>query len=361
MADFDPRVAQALNGVIEELRETDPDIMDILNKAKSGDMTEEVAMANLLETVASNPETSKRFQALMLKATAGLRVVPDLEEKAVGHFGFTPRGGQGIPGINPLMQGALVERVQFDGDMPELRTGPIGQGIAPAVPVQTTAKNPVAIGEMMGRASNKVHKQLHAGAAERRLGIESAMDADPTALTIMREHGALVAQEDAGTALAGTAATDPEGYRCGEAPKPIVVTRPTGASLAKMPEPQRREMAWRFLSTTQGRVSAVEIIRATIGALLQSRGLDVEERAFDPKATRVQPCAYAEWSLTLAGPGATQPAFALVDVSSKVLAQRLYQGLTDPTPKRFWLEVEPVNRLADREVGWMARLMPRGV
>lgn len=391
MADFDPRVAQALNGVIEELRETDPDIMDILNKAKSGDMTEEVAMANLLETVASNPETSKRFQALMLKATAGLRVVPDLEEKAVGHFGFTPRGGQGVPGINPLMQGALVERVQFDGDMPELRTGPIGQGIAPAVPVQTTARNPVAIGEMLGRASNKVQKQLQAGAAERRAEIEfhhevakfletdehtaglkavwgsiernnpSTTDDVPTALTIMREHGALVAQEDAGTVLAGTAATDPDGYRRGEVPKPIAVTRPTGASLAKMTEPQRHEMAWRFLSTTQGRVSAVQIIRATIAALLQGRGLDVDERDFDSKAPRVQPCAYAEWSLTLAGPGATQPAFALVDVSSKVLAQRLYQGLTDPTQKQFWLEVEPVNRLADREVGWMARLMPRGV
>lgn len=363
MADFDPRVAKALTEAIAGLRETDPDIMDIMDKAKSGDMSEEVAMANLLETVMSNPDTAKRFQALMLRATAPLRKVPDLEEKAVGHFDdhFAPRGGQGIPGMNPLVQGALVERAQFDGDMPELRTGPIGQGIAPAVPVQTTARNPVAIGVMLGKASDKVHKELEAGANQRRLGIETAMAANPTALTIIKEHGALVAQPDAGTVLAGTRETDPEGYRRGESTKPIAVTRPSGASLAKMPDAQRHEMAWRFLSTTQGRVSAVEIIRATIGALLQGRGLDIEERDFDHKAPRVQPAAYAEWSLTLAGPGATQPAFALVDVSSKVLAQRLYQGLTDPTPKQFWLEVEPVNRLADREVGWMARLMPRGV
>lgn len=364
VADFNPQVAKALTEAIAGLRETDPDIMDILDKAKAGEMSEDIAMANLLEAVMSNPETAKRFQALMMRATAPLREVAQRNPVNAPIAGipvdFTPRGGQGIPGINPLMQGALVERVQFDGDMPELRTGPIGPGIAPAVPVQTTARNPVALGAMLGKASAKVQKELQIQAAERRLGIESAMAADPTALTIMRQHGALVAQEDAGTALAGTRETDPEGYRRGEAPKPIAVARPSGATLAKMTEPQRHEMAWRFLSTTQGRVSAVEIIRATIMALLQSRGLDVEERAFDPKAARVQPAAYAEWSLTLAGPGATQPAFALVDVSSKVLAQRLYQGLTEQTEKHFYLEVEPVNRLADREVGWMARLLPKG-
>lgn len=358
MVDFNPQVAQALAEAITRLRETDPDIMGILDKAKSGDMSDDVAMANLLETVMSNPDTAKRFQALMLRAMAPLREVPKEEAPPVA---FTPRGGQGIPGMNPLMQGALVERAQFDGDMPELRTGPIAHGVAPAVPVQTTARNPVAIGEMLGRASNKVQKELQAGADQRRLGIEVAMANDPTALTIMREHGALVAQEDAETILAGTAATDPEGYRRGEAPKPIAVARPSGASLTKMTDPQRHEMAWRFLSTTQGRVSAVQIIRATICALLQGRGLDVTEREFNYKAPRVQPAAYAEWSLTLSGPGATQPAFALVDVSSKVLAQRLYQNLTNPKPKQFWLEVEPVNRLADREVGWMARLMPREV
>lgn len=361
MNDFNPQVAKALTEAIAELRETDPDIIDILDKAKSGDMPEDIAMANLLETVMSNPDAAKRFQALMLRATAPLRVFPDLEDKAVGHFGFTPRGGQGIPGMNPLMQGALVERVQFDGDAPELRTGPIAHGVAPAVPVQTTARNPVAIGAMLGKASAKVQKELQTQADQRRLGIETAMANDPTALTIMRQHGALVAHEDAGTVLAGTAETDPEGYRRGEAPKPLAVSRPSGATLAKMTEPQRHEMAWRFLATTQGRTSAVEIIRSTIVALLQGRGLDVEERAFNPKAPRVQPCAYAEWSLVLAGPGATQPAFALVDVSSKVLAHKLYQELADPKPDQFWLEVEPVNRLADREVGWMARLMPRGV
>lgn len=363
VVDFNPQVAKALTAAIADLRETDPNIMDILDKAKAGDMSEDVAMANLLEAVMSNPDMAKRFQDLMMRAMVPLREVADLEEKAVGHFDdhFAPRGGQGIPGMNPLVQGALVERVQFDDDIPELRTGPIGQGVAPAVPVKTTARNPIAIGAMLKKASNKVQRELDAGANQRRMGIEAAMANNPTALTIVREHGALVAQEDAGTALAGTAATDPEGYRRGEAPKPLAVARPSGASLAKMPEAQRKEMAWKFLSTTQGRTSAIEIIRSTIATLLQGRGLDVAERDFDYKAPRVKPVAYAEWSLTLAGQGATQPAFALVDVSAKVLAQRLFQGLGDTTDKTLWVEVEPVNRLADREVGWMARLMPRGV
>jgi hypothetical protein len=286
--------------------------------------------------------------------------------------------------MNPLVLGALVERAQFDGDMPELRTGDIPIGVTPAVPVKTTARNPVAIGMMLGKASDKVQKQLDAGSAERRTEIEQqltlgsiaeAMETDPHMLALKSvwgdieknnpatdacPAGALVAAGgDAATALAGTAESDPEGYRRGEAPKPIVVARPTGATMAKMPIAQRHEMAWRFLSTTQGRVSAVGVLLDTVAALLRERGVVVEERTFNPHAPRVQPLAYAEWTVTLAGPGATQPAFALVDVSSKTLAHSLFAGLGDTKPDKCFLEIESINRFSDREVGWMARLMPQ--
>jgi hypothetical protein len=345
MIDFDPTVSKALTSAIQELRESSPEITDILDKAKSGDMDEATAMRNLMEAVASNPEASKRFQDVMMRNLATTR-------------------GSGIkpvapisPGFNPLVQGALVERAQFDGDMPELRTGNIPMGVMPAVPIKTKARNPVAIGAMLGTASKLVRRELDKKMDERRRMIEADMATDPNALAILRKHGELASHGDAGTALAGTAATDPEGYRRGEVPKPLAVNRPSGASLAKMTEPQKHEMAWRFLSTTQGRMSAVEIIRDTIADQLRKRGLVVEEREFNSHAPRVQPLAYAEWTVTLSGPGATQPAFALVDVSSKVLAQRLWEGLDGNKPDKCFLEVESVNRISDREVGWMARVL----
>ena len=55
---------------------------------------------------------------------------------------------------------------------------------------------------------------------------------------------------------------------------------------------------------------------------------------------------------------APQPAFSLVDVSSKVLGTRLLAGLDGNFPAQAILEVESINEIADREVGWMARLLP---
>jgi len=356
MTDFNPQVAKALSRAIAALRETDPDIMATLDKVKNGDMPEDVAMATLLGIVMSNPETAKRFQAIMLQATEPLRVVPRNEECPTT---FTPQDGHGVVGMNPLMQGALVERIQFDGDVPELRTGPIGTHVDPAVPVMTDVRNPIAIGAMLNKASTKVRGELKAEVSKRKADLEASLAKDPSTLTILRRHGDLVAHEDIGTVIDGTKDTDPDGYRRGEKPHLVTVPKPSGAILAKLTDSQRHELAWKFLSTTQGRVSAVRVIRSTIIALLRDRGLIVEEREFDYKAPRVQPLSYAEWSVTLAGPGAIQPIFSLVDVSSKVLAQRLYQGLETQTPGTLWLEVEPINRLADREVGWMARLMPK--
>ena len=111
----------------------------------------------------------------------------------------------------------------------------------------------------------------------------------------------------------GTAQSDPAGYRRGEAPQPLAVQRPRGASLLAMSDVERKEMAWQFLSTTQGRTTAIATIRTLIAQHLTKKGFVVEERDYDPKATRVQPLAFKEWSVHMSGPGGTQPAFAVVD------------------------------------------------
>ena len=61
----------------------------------------------------------------------------------------------------------------------------------------------------------------------------------------------------------------------------------------------------------------------------------------------------------MSGPGALQPAFALVDVASKSLSNGLVQSLQNiEITEVMYLEVEAINEVDARTVGWMARLMP---
>ena len=345
MMDFNPTVAAALAEAIRGMRETDPDIGDILDKAKLGEISESTAMAMLMETVMSNPETAVRFRSVMLKATAPLRSVD---------------GGATKQPFNPLVHGAIVERVQFDGDIPEMRSGPIARGVSPAVPVNTHGvTNPVAIGMMLGKASDKVQKQLNVASSTLASNINDAIESDPNAIAIIRRHGEMVsAMDDASVVMAGTRDTDPDGYRRGEAPKLVTVARPTGSSLLRMTDSQRREMAWKFLSTTQGRVSAVNEIKLSIISFLSSRGVVAVSRDFDPSAPRTQPLSYTEWSVAMGGQGSIQPSFSLISVSATVMANRLLSGLGENKPNKCCIEVEPLNHISDREVGWMSRLMP---
>lgn len=338
---FDPQVAEALAAAIDELP---VEIKDILDKAKSGDMSEQDAMRNLMEAVAGDPKMAGAFQAIMMQRLAPLRDAPVPSEA------FVPRGGQGMPRLNPLMEAALIERAQFDGDMPELRTGPMHPDETPAIPIKTTVRDPVGLGLMLKKAGEKRKAELENQAAERRRLVEERIAANPDTLALMNTAGLDLE-------LAGSADTDLAGYRRGELPKPMSIARPSGATLAKMSDAERHEMAWRFLSTTQGRRSAIDIIRELVATFL-GKHFTVVQRDFDPKAPRVQPLAYAEWKIALEGKGATQPAFSLVDVSSKVLGTRLLAGLDGNFPDKAVLEVESINAIADREVGWMARLLP---
>ena len=374
---LDPRVAGALKAAIEQLRDLSPEITDILDKAKAGEITETVAMANLMEAVGSNPEASKKFQALMMNALAPLRDRDTaFDIPAVGHFRddtIAPRHKAMMPQLNPLTQAALVERAQFDGDMPELRTGPIAPGVMPAVPVATMSRNPIALGAMLGKASDKMRKELTDRANARRAEIERQMFlraqadfmlTDPHGLGLQGVWGEIERRNpsthDAATELAGTAETDPVGYRRGELPHPMAVARPTGAMLGKLNFAQSQEMAWRFVSTTQGRRSAIPAVRNMLLGDLATAGVcNVESRQFDPKAPRDQVLAVAEWTVTLAGQNSTQPAFSLIEVAAKTLARRLVDQLKGAIPDKCILEVETVDRIPDREVGWRARLLPK--
>lgn len=340
-------VNEAIERLATRLREQVPELAYIMDRAKAGFLSEEEAMVEMM-AVASKPEVTERIMAAATRDLATLK--PTNEDLAeVGDYAFFT--GRGLPQLNPLVEAALIERAQFDDDIPELRTGPLPEGVKPAVSVKTTARDPVVLGRMLQQASEEVGQRLVAHERERLKGIEGIAE-DKNVLALLEEGGhslALIEQ------VIGSSDTDLPEYRRGAVPAPVEVPKPEARALAVMTPQERREAAWKFLSTTQGRRSAIETIRSMVATNLRGAGIEVVEQEYDPQAPERDVIAYHEWSVGLSGPSATQPSFALVDTAAKAL----YRGLVkDTTPgTQVHLEVVAVNTVDVRTVGWAARLL----
>lgn len=258
-----------------------------------------------------------------------------------------------LPRLNPLAEAALIERAQFDGDIPEYRTGPLPKGVAPAVPVTLTARNPVAGGVMLEKASALVRREVTRHEAQR---LQAAERMVQKALPEMEKLATALTTHDNAEALVwGSAATDLPTYQRGSLPAPRKVKAPSGAQLAKLTPEQSKEAAWKLLSTTQGRRSARPVIEDIVLRDLQKQGWTVVAQSpSDRKDTIVS----HEWVLPLSGKRALQPAFSFIDMAGKVLAAGLRAKLPRQ-PGSLVLEVDVINRIADRMVGWSARLLPQ--
>lgn len=358
---LDPQVEAGL-GPLVEWAKTQPDLGHIFERAEAGEITQEEALLEMTLAVQQNKALTEAFQAEAMKHLAPLRdQAPDTIEPDTPGILFD--SGVGLPRLNPLFEAALAERAQLDGDMPELRTGPLPPGVRPAVPVETTARNPAAIGRMLDEASDRVQADVDQHRTHKAAQIEAIAGGDDKALALAAQHGELLLQQDGEPNLLavawGSAETDPKSYRRGEVPAPVKVETPTGSALAALTPQERRQAAYTFLSTTQGRLTAVAAIRELVVAHLGSL-VEVAERDYDPKrkVPSEEIVAHYEWSVNLSGAGATQGAFSAIDTAARALAK----GLTSELPKvkpTVWLEVTPVNTVDIRSVGWGARLVTR--
>ena len=346
---YDPETDDALRLTTQIVETALPEVADLLDRVRSGSLTEEQAISELSSLVAVG---GKDF-ALRL-----------------GDLVMPPPGNKGLPRLNPTYEAYLSERAQFDGDVPQLRFGPmpLGREVTPAVPVDTDVRDPVAIGLMLKDASVSVvveTERLEAEAA--RMITAAAESGDWSALIprlpdevrrLLPDPGQVVRIEDLPVdLLRRDLVDDPVGYERGRMPTPMVVTEPTGSTLATLSDTDRQEAAWRFLSTSQGRRSATRTIATFIEAHLRGEGFDVtasHDRP-DPKATE-RVAAHAEWGVNLSGPNGTQSGFAFVDTASRALATKLGRDLAVGA---YTLEVVTVDAVDVRRVGWAARLVRR--
>ena len=331
-----------------------PELSEVLEQARKGLVTEETALRAMAEILMGNPILAAKFQAVALEALTPLQ---EDAAQSLDHDGLVLHKSRGLPQLNPLVEAAIIERLQFDDDIPEMRTGSMTSGATPAVPVETTVRNPVALGRMLTEASAQMAGKLAEQEPHSREILQRVALGDTTALAhISQTRDALSETEARERLLEGTTGMlDLPEYRRGALPTPVHVAPPSGALLLAMTPQERRQGAWQFLSTTHGRRTAVAGITELIDVKLQGEGFNVLVRPFEPGATEPVLAAH-EWTVGIDGPGATQPAFSLIDIAAASITKGLAAKMDDRRG-RVILEVTAVNTVDIRAVGWAARLL----
>ena len=331
------------------LRADHPGFAKLLDEGRAAGEPEHVVIARAAKLAETDPDFAESLQRIS-RALGG--VAPPTQHAQVV---IPAPSGRGLPRLNPLFEAALQARLQFDGAAPALRYGAMPEGASPAVSVSTTARDPVAIGAMLEQASAQVSEQvrlIEEGRASEveALGGDEAVDAlvvagDPKALALIDRD----------------TLRDPEGYERGRVPAPSEVAPLEGSLLATLTTDQRHQLAWRFLSTTQGRRSATGVVRELLSVKLRGEGHDVVLLSDPPGPVRPEDLvAHAEWTVNLSGPKATQPAFSFIEVAAAALAIKLADSMAAGVGSGNALEVVEVNTVDVRSVGWAARVRRLG-
>lgn len=334
----DRRLIKLLGQLEEDICKDSSVIAQILTDVKSGVIPEEEAARWIMRISEEDPAVKKA----LTKAASKLP-----EDKIVAR---NPTNR--LPRLNPLIEAAIAERAQFDGDIPELRTGPLPEGMMPSVAVSSNARNPVAIGVQLQFAAIEMDENIRRHETKRLESISTSTDA----LQLIPKHGKIVAQEGQNFDLIrrGSANTDFPTYRRGRLPNLVKTTKPTGTHLATLPHKKQMDATWAAIATSQGRRSVTPTITEEIVALLSKLGFGITVRT--PKEGNESPSAVAVWSVDISQHYTLHPKFSFFDIVAHALAKTLIGKLKDKAERSLTLEVAPLQQISERKVGWSARL-----
>lgn len=340
-----------------------PELGEILERVKAGELAPSEAVKIVWALAAQNAKLQGALEGALFSAFQIEQGVTDLdgfpdrqqllerwgfEEEDLIYAPFEDRPNYRM--LHPLLMGMIVELLQFDGDVPELRSGPLPEGGSPAVPVRTSSRDPVVIGAMLRTASREVAAEL----AE----AQSARDAKVAAM--------LETVEGSGVTITGLVRQETErgiavsGYAPGHKARMRDVAEPTTAELAALTFTERQQLAHKTLTSTQGRRSVVPVLSEMIRQTLHAKGFTSVVAAEDNEGTLY---ASAEWCVMIDGGSAERnPRFNFVDVAARALSTKLCRDLTGRVGQdtHLTLLVSPVNEVSERRVGWRALLFEQG-
>lgn len=363
--DVEARFLDAIEKFGADVIENNPEIKEVLDRFWHEEIDTKEAIKEVWRVMAKSPGRESELERAMFDAfgieprSTDLAHFPE-REKMLERWGFDEEDLVFVPNedrpdykmLHPLLMGMIVELLQFDGDIPELRTGKLPEGGSPAVPVKTRARSPVAVGAMLRTASQEVAHELAAAQEEHDQKVAKMID---TIGGTGEATTGLVRQEtERGVAVPGYAPGSKAAIR--------EVAAPTGAELAQMPFEERQELAHRALTSTQGRRSAAPLISQTVLDALHERGYTAVRPADEGEDVGI-PFAEVEWTMMIdGGQGERNPNFNFIDTAARALSAKLTRELSGNASRytALRLVVSCINTVAERRVGWRASLHEPG-
>jgi hypothetical protein len=291
--DEQDKTDDALRHLVEEavtLVDENPEIADILKKAEEGDLPE--------------PEALEQLHGL-IKDKAGPKLQGALHTLASRHnikLGYKPEavGDKNVVMLNPLLEAALAERLQFDEDIPQLRSQENFR-TAPVPSVLSNIQNPellalaleqlradrnlairAHLGELKPYAPDLIHEDaLHLA--------DSVADPDRPALTV-DENGRFIGADPAvpGSEMIVAHQVAP-GSQSGVIRMERVEVNHQNLHRALNRDDSRRTAMSRMLSTTAGADSmAASIVSALNWEDLLPHPIYPERSSYDPQGEEHQ-------------------------------------------------------------------------
>lgn len=343
--------------VLETLLAEVPEVGDLAQQVKEGKITREEAFTKLVLL-----SKDSRVESSIKEALAGqIANVKEASDEAVADlYRAHP---DAIPRLNPLVESAIAERLQFDGDIPELRTGPMPEGTKPALSVEIeNVVSPVALGMMLEQASEEMlekiethHEQLKQEGAKL---LEQEPDSEGGLPAVLKDSenpwvtsNALVQKNIVVGPLELPTSDHPE-YRRSTLPAPVKIEKPTGSALAALSDQDRVRFTWKAISTTQGRRSASPVVQKLMFGILEKKGVAVSVAEEEG-----EPVFSYSWTMGVADSQTINPNFSPINNAAHSLANAVIKNLGVETPHAF--RVVTCDAIADREVGWTVHAYER--
>jgi len=350
----DKKIAEALS-LIEDMNKiliAFPEGKETLRRLQNGEISMEQGVAELINLIRSKellPEIERVAQEVS-SLVPGYELNPDILEKASRPVSM--KTSTGLSQLNPVYEASIAERAFLDGDVPELRSGPLPEGGTPAVPVKTDSLDPVTIGLLLDIASKKVQRQLERQRDEFVL-IQERLIHVATEEARIQKLDEKTAIEIAKKNLPSVPTGIP-GYQAGEVPL-LMELEPVQLIDLDLPLGRRQLLAYRALSTTQGRRSLVIPIWNELRNALEAGGLKIENEPSKPGRESLR----ASWIMTVWGPEDISDNFSFAKLAASSMAMEFLFEREKFADKILVLEVLPYNGIAERQFGWVAVLGTR--
>lgn len=319
---------------VTRLLEDTPGAAKILDALTEGKMPPEEAMAKLAE--------------LAIQAGHGDALVSasnHMQEAASHHLDapVTMTHDNGMEMLNPVMEAAIAERASLDGDVPELRSGPLPEDGHPAVPVLTDTMDPVVLGMQLERAATEV-----AGEIEHRLSAHSkvcgrildhvARDAEDMGMDPV--YALEIAKKNLPAMPTGV-----PGYEAGSMPTLRKAVQIPASTLATISDEQRRHYSYKALSSTQGRVSLNGVIQKGVIDYLRAHSINAVAGEPHPDTATI-----TKWVVTLWGAEDLAEGFNPITTAIHSMCSDVMETITGHT--EVCIRVSPYHGIADRRFGW---------